>query len=227
MNNDTEEAVGIAQLESGMRTLVHDWRNVLNGINLRISSAKYAEETADREEDLAEAQQLVVSATAQLTSLSRRLTAPSVTPIPYPTAHFFEDVAAHIGGKMGKNASRLKWETEGLAEGAVLVDFIAMSQALGELLDNTLRYLSSGGTVTINSRLEDACLVLSWNEPKAGPPTSEWGQMPFFTTERGRLGLGLYFARRILQAHGGSLSFDYSDAEQEMETTLRIPRADP
>lgn len=206
-----------------MRTLMHDWRNVLNGVNLRISSAKLAETSEEMAFDLADAQQLIASATSKLGMISLRLAAPSVAAIPYPADYFLEDLASFLSQKTGGKAMQLAWEKTPL-NGKVVVDFTSLSQAVTALIENTLRHLPADGKITIATREDAGFLLLSWSEPASGDLFPEtWGCQPFFTTERGHLGLGLFFARRVLLAHRGSLSFNFSKTSRTLQTTLRLP----
>ena len=221
MNQDTAETVRIDQVEQGMRTLAHDWRNVLNGINLRITSATYAEKPADREADLADAQQLIATATKQLTLLSRKMTAPKVTPIPYLSSFLIEDLSGYLSQQLGVNAMKLDWKKSELS-GKAMVDFGAISQAFCELIENTLQRLSGDTRVPISSTEDAGFLAISWSETTSGETQPEsWGKAPFQTTERGKLGLGIFYARRVLEAHGGTLKF--TTADSRLQTTLRIP----
>jgi K+-sensing histidine kinase KdpD len=223
VNNDTSGAVSIDLVEQGMRTLAHDWRNVLNGINLRISSAQMADEPGELETDLGEAHELIVSATKELGRLSRRIAKPTVSAIPYPIAHFVEDTSHFLRQNVGTNADRIKWE-DTAGEGKVLVDFAAVSAAMGELIDNTFRYVPAAESVTINVARDGEFLRVSWSENHLGdPPTPDWGKVPFFTTQRGRLGLGLYFANRVMEAHNGSLLFEFSTTTRVLQTSFRLP----
>ncbi|MEO7932294.1 MAG: ATP-binding protein [Chthoniobacterales bacterium] len=223
MNEDTPDSVDIQQVEQGLRTLTHDWRNVLNGINLRISSAKYAETDAEWESDLEEAHQLIVAATAQLGALSRRIATPTVTAIPYPVDFFLEDLAGYLSQHLGENALKLEWE-KSAASGKVVLDFGLIAQAVSELIENSLRRLSADAKLSIAAREAGGFLALCWSERYEGDSDPEtWGRQPFSSSERGRMGLGLYFARRVLAAHGGDIQFEQNALNGMLQTTVCIP----
>lgn len=49
---------------------------------------------------------------------------------------------------------------------------------------------------------------------------------PFFTTKPDGLGMGLAIARRLLEAHDGSLSFR-RNPDRGLTATVRLPLTDP
>ena len=223
MNEDTSSTVSIHLMEQGIRTLTHDWRNVLNGINLRLISAQVAEETKVCNFDLSEIQQLIASATSYLNGLSRKLSAPNLEMMAYPNEYFLEDLADYLQKKTEFDSTKIKWEKSSI-QGKTLVDFIAISQTVSELIENTLRYLSVENEISIFSRTENGFLVIGWSENIVGTPLiKDWGMKPFLTTEQGRLGLGLYYARRILEAHRGYLRFDFAEDSHTLTTNLLLP----
>ncbi len=223
VNDDTSDMVNIQQVEQGMRTLTHDWRNVLNGINLRISAAKYADTDAECESDLDEAHQLIVSATSQLSALNRRIATPSMMAIPYPADFFLEDLSPFLSLQAGEKAAQITWE-KSPAAGKVVVDFVLISQAIGELIENSLRHLSADAKILITAHEDDEFLVLSWTEKYNGDTDPEsWGHQPFSSNVRGHMGLGLYFARRVLAAHSGVIQFERNAVNETLQTNVRIP----
>lgn len=223
VKNDTFTSVKMEQLEKGIRTLTHDWRNVLNGINLRIAAAAYAEKPADCESDLKDAQQLITAATGELSALSRKLSTPEITPISYPAAFFIEDLQAYLSQQLTLNALQLDWKKSELSQN-VIVDFVAISQAVMELVGNALRHLVPNGRISVSASESDGFLNLSLEEKKtADLEPNDWGLAPFSTTEKSRMGLGIFFVRRVLAAHGGRLQFAFSTEEKILKTTLQIP----
>lgn len=218
MNKDT---LRFSDLERGVHTLTHDWRNVLNGINLRIMSAGYAEKPEEHDAELAEATELIGQATTQLGAFSRKLSEPRIEAISYPTAFFIEDLSAYLSQQKSMNALKVEWKSEVLSR-KINIDFLALSQATLELVENSLRHLPEEAKLTIYAAEEDKFLTVSWVEKSSGNlDTSSWGQAPFNTNERGRMGLGTFFARRIFEAHGGRLV--YSAKDQSLETKVQIP----
>jgi len=113
----------------------------------------------------------------------------------------------------------------------VLADSELLSLALTQLLDNALKYSSPNSSVRV--RLESAENFASIRVNSHGIPIPAGERERVFErfyrgSDVGRAapgsGLGLYFARKIVVAHGGSLELDCQSASGE-ETTfcLRLP----
>ncbi len=225
VKNDTLRTVALPLVENGFKTLAHDWRNSLNGINLRILAAAAAPDDAARESDFAEARRLIVEATAKITRLSEQIAEPAVSLIPYPARFLIDDLVVAVTRKLAPEPGLLDWENRA-PEQKVLVDFAAFAAAVSELLENSLRHIAANSPLTVSVRAERGDLIISWIEKNRQPLSPEqWGTEPFLTNERGHIGLGIYSARRMLLAHQGSLKFHYSPSEQTLRTTLGIPLA--
>jgi signal transduction histidine kinase len=103
-------------------------------------------------------------------------------------------------------------------------DVALLSGAVGAFLDNAVDAMPKGGTLGVSARLDGEMVHISVHntgEPLAASVLPELGK-PFLTLKPGRMGLGLGWAKRAAQAHGGD--FDASNAVGGVEFTLRIPR---
>ena len=94
------------------------------------------------------------------------------------------------------------------------------------IIENSIDAMPSGGMITICSKESNSNLELKFTD--TGPGISEkvmeklW--KPLMTTKPKGLGLGLPICKRIVEAHGGSLSVE-SDAEHGTTFTLTLPIA--
>lgn len=97
----------------------------------------------------------------------------------------------------------------------VSVDPDRIGQLLDNLLANSVRYTDPGGVIAVSlARAADgsACLHVDDSAPGVDAPTCERLFEPLFRAEASRdrrhggSGLGLAIARRIAEAHGGSLT---------------------
>jgi two-component system sensor histidine kinase KdpD len=115
----------------------------------------------------------------------------------------------------------------------VMADYELLSLALMQLLDNALKYSSSNSVVCV--RLEFGEGFASIRVTSEGVPIpAEERERVFERFYRGSSvghaapgsGLGLYFARRIVMAHGGSLDLDCQPSNG-VDTTfcMRLPAA--
>jgi hypothetical protein len=62
------------------------------------------------------------------------------------------------------------------------------------------------------------------NEPRTTPPDMRyWGQ-PFFSTHHGSPGLGLWTARRLVEANSGTLVQQFVRDASALVTQIKLPR---
>lgn len=109
------------------------------------------------------------------------------------------------------------------------IDPVQIEQAIGNYIMNGYNHTKSGGTMRLLLRKEEKMLYLSvYNE---GERISEserekiWEKfMQLGTSEEndGRVGLGLYIVRDIVQAHSGQCGVE--NREQGVEFWIRIPK---
>ncbi len=89
-----------------------------------------------------------------------------------------------------------------------------LQQALGNLLDNAVKYSDEQTTVTVSIRTTDTLVHVSVHNRGTIIPVEQISQLfqPFVrlsaTSERQGSGLGLYITRCIIEAHGGKLDIE-------------------
>jgi PAS domain S-box-containing protein len=93
------------------------------------------------------------------------------------------------------------------AEAFVLVDESSMRSALVNLLLNSIQAMPDGGVLTISSRLVADHLLLTITDTGRGMTIEQTEKVfePFYTTKSAGLGLGMPFAKRIIERHQGSI----------------------
>ncbi len=107
----------------------------------------------------------------------------------------------------------------GDAEGQIAADPKRLAQAVGQVLDNAIRYNHEGGEVLLFARWTDGALevIVADNgpgldavvKPNAGSVTQ---------------GLGLPLARQLIESHGGSLTLE-SELGHGTTVIMSVPRA--
>ena len=127
------------------------------------------------------------------------------------------DVAEMVGGTVDSFAARASERGVGIdvhvpGELRADVDELRMRQALGNLLDNGLRYVPAGGRVSVAAEREDGSLRLEVRDNGPGFP-AEFLPVAFEAFARpdasrsrpeGGTGLGLAIVAAVAQAHGGT-----------------------
>lgn len=104
-----------------------------------------------------------------------------------------------------------------------------LQQALGNLLDNAIKYSDEHTTITVTVRTQNEHLVtVSVHNQGASIPSTDISQLfrPYTrlaaTSERHPgSGLGLFITKSIIEAHGGSLRLEPSGSEEPAESDLR------
>jgi heavy metal sensor kinase len=103
-------------------------------------------------------------------------------------------------------------------------------QVIDNLLDNALKYSSSGGLVTVSCRPANEQVIVSVTDTGQGIPTKDLPHVfeRFYRSDKSRSrssaegstgGLGLSIVRSIVNAHGGEVSID---SQEGKGTTVRF-----
>ena len=110
----------------------------------------------------------------------------------------------------------------------VRVDPQQLRQVILNLTLNAIQSMSSGGTVTLAARQEDASIVLSVSDEGQGISEDDLGHIfdPFFSTKKGGTGLGLSVAHQIVSQHGGTISVE-RNRSKGMTFTVALPLQQP
>lgn len=103
------------------------------------------------------------------------------------------------------------------------------SEALGNIVNNAVKYTPTGGTVTLSAQMLDSFCRIDVTDTGLGIPESEQAEI-FNRFFRGQgthnvqgLGLGLYLARQIVTIQGGYIKVD-SRPEKGSIFSLYLPR---
>lgn len=107
-------------------------------------------------------------------------------------------------------------------------DALLLEQAVGNLVDNALRYAGRGATVTVRVAATPDLVLLTVEDDGPGVPEAE---LPRLTERFHRLqdspgggsGLGLAIVQEIARLHGGELSLS-GVSPHGLAVTLRLPR---
>jgi len=150
----------------------------------------------------------------------------AVEPLVRDTVERFAYVLAQQGFKVDVAVA------PGLPE--VLMDADAVGQALGNVIDNAIKYSEARKALTVEARLEDGGLALTVGDEGIGIPREEQEKIfdKFYrvgrseTQSRRGSGVGLALVRHVAEAHGGRVRVESRPGEGS-RFTLWLPLARP
>ncbi|HEX2197076.1 MAG TPA: ATP-binding protein [Burkholderiales bacterium] len=198
--------------------VTHDLRDLLGGI---VVSAALIPKSAPASEAgksiLVEAQRIQRYA-ARMTRLIGDLTdVASIDAGKLAIAPALRDLASLIGEaedafKVTASAKGISVETQISAQPLMAwLDYDRILQVLANLISNSLRFTPEGGRIVIIGEQDEANVRLSVADTGSGIPDGaldsifERFSQAGDKDRRGRLGLGLYISRCIVEAHGGRI----------------------
>ncbi len=114
----------------------------------------------------------------------------------------------------------------------VNVDPVLLEQAIGQLIENAVKYSPTGSGIAIAGRVEGGYVVLAVTDQGVGLTEEEASHL-FQRAYRGRrhlgnvpgLGLGLWIARIFVAANGGTLCADSPGSGLGTTISIRLPVA--
>ncbi|WP_435009449.1 sensor histidine kinase [Tundrisphaera lichenicola] len=109
----------------------------------------------------------------------------------------------------------------------VPLDVDLFKQALWNLIRNAQHAMPDGGELILQTRLEGDCSVLDVTDTGVGMSEEVASRVfdTFYSTRPGGSGLGLPTTRKVVEAHGGSISLQ-SAPGQGSRFTIRLPLAE-
>ncbi|MBV9659051.1 MAG: HAMP domain-containing histidine kinase [Verrucomicrobia bacterium] len=212
----------------------HDLRNGLNAMELQLTLLGEINQDATLAEDIRTLRGTLANLSRDIQAVRVAAGPAVVNAFPYPVVELLDDLRA----RQEKRAARvICWQLPPAAQLARLmleIDPELLIAALLHLLDNAQRFRDPpNARLTFAAEAQPAGLRLSLIEEKSGPPPPEfaldaWGEAPLLTTRRGGYGLGLFRARRAIEAQGGTLQAEWTTAPpQVLRSTIWLPAAKP
>ena len=109
----------------------------------------------------------------------------------------------------------------------ITVDQDKMRRAIVNLIENAIEAMPQGGALTIRSKQFDRVMEIALSDTGSGVPENVMKNLwkPLQTSKAKGLGLGLPICKRIVDAHGGTISVD-SKTDQGTTVTIRLPLTD-
>lgn len=152
-----------------------------------------------------------------------------VTPKLQPLSPLLERAASQVKAAAGKKGIALQLHLQQAEEMEALYDLRWTAEALGNLLDNAVKYTPPGGCIQVSATQYELFCRIDVHDNGIGIAEEEQAQI-FGRFYRGRqvreqegLGIGLYLAREIAQKQGGYLKLS-SRPGQGSTFSLYLPR---
>lgn len=153
----------------------------------------------------------------------------AVTPKSQPLAPLLERAASQAKAAAEQKGIALQLHLQQQAETRALYDLRWTAEALGNLLDNAVKYTPPGGCIQVSATQYELFCRIDVHDNGIGVAEEEQAQI-FGRFYRGRqvreqegLGIGLYLAREIAQKQGGYLKLS-SRPGQGSTFSLYLPR---
>jgi two-component system, OmpR family, phosphate regulon sensor histidine kinase PhoR len=141
-------------------------------------------------------------------------------------AELVRDVVS--AAEVGQDEVRVRAEVNGTLP-VIRGDRERLRQVLQNLVDNAVKYSSTGGEVRVRAMVEDGSVRVDVQDEGPGIPREDqklifekFGRAGGHGAAKPGTGLGLFIARSIAEAHGGSLAVE-SEPAQGSVFTLELP----
>lgn len=124
---------------------------------------------------------------------------------PIAARHLLDAAAAHLAGEAkGRNVTLSIDAQEATLNG----DESLLTSALVNLVKNAVQVSKEGQPVTLSGRVDGGRYLIEVKDEGPGIPADVLPRIfePFFTTREKGTGLGLPLARKLVEAHGGTLT---------------------
>jgi signal transduction histidine kinase len=209
----------IAAFTSGV---AHEIKNPLNSLSLVFELlGRKAPPEAKGDLDLGRAQVRTISKVVDRFSRVIKAVRPDASLLSLDDV--FRQAAESLAAEVPGAASRLRVEP---APGVrVSADQELLGQAVLNLLKNAVE-ASPAAPVLVSARRAGKSVVITVRDEGPGLPAEAAARVfePFFTTKDKGMGIGLYLAKRIVEAHGGTIRVESREGEGT-EFRIALPGA--
>lgn len=204
-----------------IRQYTHDVRNTINCMDLEMELMQDVITEPESVTSMNRIREQLRSMELQMRSLSAAFHEPRPTP---------DVIHARVLLQIWRekhaeqpDAAPIQWSDE-LADEQVEVDVEMVASAFSELLTNATVHAEGGaGPLSAHAAVRNGQVVFELREPKtAAVHPNGWAQ-PFSATSRGRYGLGLWAAKRKLEANGARFSQRWDEKGGALITEIGLP----
>src|SRR5687768_8403781 len=199
----------IAALGRAAAQVAHEVKNPLAGLllyslHLKSKAEKFSESEASLVDKIADTIEQLIRRVEQILGFARPL---SLSPRPGDLNKIINRVLELLRPQSTANKVEVRLALDQNAATA-MIDEASMNGALMNLILNAIEAMPKGGTMSITTAAVDATLRLEITDTGRGISEEEAKNIfePFYTTKEQGLGLGMPYARKIIEQHGGTIS---------------------
>ncbi len=199
----------IAALGRAAAQVAHEVKNPLAGLllyslHLKSKAEKFSESEASLVDKIADTIEQLIRRVEQILGFARPL---SLSPRPGDLNKIINRVLELLRPQSTANKVEVRLALDQNAATA-MIDEASMNGALMNLILNAIEAMPKGGTLSITTAAADGTLRLEITDTGRGISEEEAKNIfePFYTTKEQGLGLGMPYAKKIIEQHGGTVS---------------------
>ena len=199
----------IAALGRAAAQVAHEVKNPLAGLllyslHLQSKAEKFSESEASLVNKIADTINQLIRRVEQILGFARPL---SLSPRPGDLNRIVNDVLELLRPQLTANKVEVRMSPD-RNRATVMLDEASMNGALLNLILNAIEAMPKGGTLSITTEAVDETLRLEITDTGRGISEEEAKNIfePFYTTKEQGLGLGMPYAKKIIEQHGGLIS---------------------
>ena len=208
-------------------TVAHEIRNPLNAISMGLQRLKVEFQPTDDQEQYSRVTELMLGEVHRLNSIVEQFLSLARPLEIKPEALRVQDVLNELATLVEGEAQQSKVQIRVVAPltlPPLKADREYLRQTLLNLILNGLQAMPEGGTLTLKANTSNGNFLISVTDTGIGiaPENRRRIFEPYFTTKAKGSGLGLAIARRIIEAHGGTITV-FSETDQGCCFQISLP----
>ena len=208
-------------------TVAHEIRNPLNAISMGLQRLKVEFQPTDDQEQYSRVTELMLGEVHRLNSIVEQFLSLARPLEIKPETLRVQDVLNELATLVEGEAQQSKVQIRVVAPPtlpSLKADREYLRQTLLNLILNSLQAMPEGGTLTLKANTSNGNFLVSVTDTGIGivPENRRRIFEPYFTTKAKGSGLGLAIARRIIEAHGGTITVS-SETDQGCCFQIALP----